>query len=384
MAIRIHRRAESRTDSAATRFIAPAVAATTVLAGVVGLLVKSREMVAQIESSFLLTCTVVWVLTLFFTVRSTALTLRARRFTSMPRVFIAGTVTALYLAIIAWAAYEFRFRETGPADTDHILGALYSLISTPAYAQTPSLSIVSFQLDEDASSFIESDEPLFGASARRYRTFSYDRDIAAQFAQGRCVGVRGEQPIRDAFGVLRRLAGSKDATLANYLRNPDDLSRIVRTRGDVFERIMPSPAELEGLRKDKAPDYNAIREWLVRCVGIRNPVFTVTVANRGPAPLRLTRVTYRVADVGEVKGDAPDGAILPDILYDHPLDHEVGEQSHDLDPVFVIAPGNTRAFQIRLRPQRRQPGQAWLLSVKLVAAEGPSAETQQFQLVMGK
>src|SRR5262249_3939311 len=137
------------------------------------------------------------------------------------------------------------------------------------------------------------------------------------------------------------------------------------------------------MRSTAQPDYERLREWLLTCIGIYQPVLTLVVKNTTPRAVTLTRVVYDVLDVGEVKGGAT-GPIYPEQTYDHVIRHVKGEQAWQLKPPLGVKPDESVSFNLRLYAAEKGSGLAWYLRVVVEDATGDRVATEPVQIVMSK
>jgi hypothetical protein len=299
----------------------------------------------------------------------------------LKRKYVAAIATALFVFAVSATYYEHHVRVTGPAARPTIELSAFSLI-TAAHAAQPQLALTSFYLNEDLSSFEARQEPLFSAG-KTVTTYAVVIEVQDALKQGKCTGVEGEQPMIAAGSVIKNwLDESNRPELKEYLDSPTALGRLARERGDIFAKIVPSSEELAAI-KDKSPkNYAVLKKWILNCVGVYQPVFTATLANTGNKATSIVEVQYDVERVGQVKGAGPSGAIWPELTYDHTLVHSKGIQRFALKPVFLIAAGETKAFNLRLHTKDPRPGLCWYLRVKFVDATGNSVTSERFQLFL--
>ena len=373
----------SKPRLSAEGILGPVALAVSALGIILGAIDNLLKMINLVEIQFYLVSTILWVASLILANRYTP---KLIAFKSLaPQRVAQITLTIAYVIGISWTYYEHNLKETFPAT--HPRYKLESLVGMPeVYASTlsESFKLISFYLNEDLSSFQESNEPLFGAG-KIYKTYTASKDVYRAFQQGRCSGLAGEKPQRDVLPVIRRLIQERNTPqLLPYLSETDSLGRLARERGDIFQQIMFTPTDLEKLRNTLPADYKVAKAYILDCIGIYQPVFTITLNNPGETGIDIVKVIYAVEKVGQVSGEEPGGPIFPEYTYDHVLVHEPGNQPRDLHPVFNLPPGSTRSFNIRLSTEDEEVGIGWLLRIKIVDSNGKTVETPVFQLYLNR
>jgi hypothetical protein len=136
------------------------------------------------------------------------------------------------------------------------------------------------------------------------------------------------------------------------------------------------------MKEHAADDYAAIKGWILACVGVYQPVFTVVISNSGREQTNIVQVQYDVKQLGQVLGGGPGGPVWPEITFDHELAYRLGVQSFPLKPIVNIPAGNTKAFNLRLSTPATDLGLGWYLSVRIVDAKGNAVTTDPFQLYL--
>lgn len=114
-------------------------------------------------------------------------------------------------------------------------------------------------------------------------------------------------------------------------------------------------------------------------MGIPYPVFLLTLENQRVSELVVTAIVYRVWSIGQVKGRI--WADRPKVTYVHKLDYKVGDQRHNLDRPFHVAPNSASSFALQLWTDHPDLGMTWAMSVRLETNQG-TIETDRFQLIM--
>jgi hypothetical protein len=362
------------------------------LAALVGIFVNAVEAVTKVMSvwagQYYVTVTVMWIAVV-------ALAVRVPRGRPSDHLLASKTLrnviitlgTLGWLLAIGWPYYEHHWRDDGGPYDPRRSGSGIGIFATVAGAETlpaRAFTIEVFRLDDDLCSFREDQRGLFGQRPRSYRTFEFNSAVNEALSRGKCFGARGERPVRDAWRLLRHQMEQRGQRQdLPYLEKPEDLSRLLRTRGDVVERLMFTDAELRALRKNSEEDFRAVLEWLVNCVGVHQPVLTFVIRSHSAEPILLTKIVYDVQQVGEVRG-ADSGPLYPIAVFDHEIRHEVGQQAHALNPALQIEPHDRITFSVRLYPSEWEPGLAWLMRIRILDSTGAVADTEPFQLIMSK
>jgi hypothetical protein len=303
------------------------------------------------------------------------------------KVALYGLVSFLYLGLLCFHIWEIKFRRTGPAVHPDINLGLIDFFGFVTLESKPSIApftIEEFYLNDQLCSFTETKEFKFAEGPEQFRTFAYNQDVNVAFQKGCCVGLYGNQPIKKVLPLLyRRLDNIHRPDLKEYIKTSDDLSRVIISRGDIFNQIMFSDLEIQELKKTDSVDYITVRNWLVSCIGIKNPVITFTLKNASEQDIIIAKVVYDVTAVGQVKGGAS-GPLYPIITYDHYLEHHVGLQERKLNPSIQLAGQGIVSFNIRLIPTDKSPGLCWVLRVRIYDSQGNFRTTEPVQLIMSK
>lgn len=352
--------------------------ASTFFCIVVGAVESVTKFLAVLETHFYVALSVLWLATVVLALRygpkGGGARLKARR-------LLIAVATFLYLASIGWTYYEHNLRKTPYAEPPATnLSRLTGVVR--AQAGTNPLRIDSFYLNEDYCSFEMTVQLRPGR--RPYKTYSVKQDVYLAFRRGQCVGMRGDRPQEDVLPLIRRrleTSGRKD--LLPYLRFRS-LGRLAQERADIFRQILFSPAELDTMKASSPADYKTVKEWLLNCVGVYQPVFTLVVRNTGKDPLTLNKVIYRVLEADRVLGVGPEGFLFPELTYDHALDWRKGDQERPLNPAIILRPGQTKAFNVRLLAKDPPAGASWLMRIRVLDSLGNFADTEVFELVLNK
>ncbi|NTW87616.1 MAG: hypothetical protein HGB26_00480 [Desulfobulbaceae bacterium] len=349
-----------------------------VLGLVLGVLESVLKLITFVESNFYLSMALLWLLSLAF---SRYYPSQGLPHFSVKRKWIVIFATILFIFSVSFTYYDRRYRVTVPAKPPEIhLTWLLGVSSASASQQT--LKLTSFYLNEDLCSFEERKEPLFAAGPI-VKTFSVNHDVRAAFKNGTCAGVDGDRPMIAAGSAIRKwIAKTERSNLLGYLEEPKALGRLAKKRGDIFEKIIPSSDELAIIKQQNPPDYEVIKKWILNCVGVYQPVFTVTLTNSGKQAIDITEVQYDIKEVGEVRGPGPGGPVWPELTFDHTLVHSKGVQAFPLKPVFNIPAGSTKAFNLRLHTIDQSPGLGWYLRIKFLDSRGNIATTERFQIFL--
>ncbi len=372
----------------------PLALATTFLGVVLGAVESITKFLGLIESEFYLLATVLYIATMLLVFRMRSSSSRKFSFANRSvRVAIAILGTAIFVLSMGWTYYERHLRVTRPASPPEIkvsrfLPSFETFIpvanAQERFVKEKGLELEEFYLNDDLCSFKETNVSFSAGGGKSYRTFEFNNEVAQAFRAGKCIGPRGDRPMAEVLPILKKHIEAKgEKSLTNYLGSKEDLSRVIRERGDIFQNVMFTSDELIETKRTAPGDYNVVKEWLLSCVGVYQPVITFVLKNSGTTAVTLTEVVYEVEDVGQVKGGVS-GAIYPEETYDHTLDHHKGEQRRQLKPPFRINPGDNGSFNLRLFSSEKAPGLTWLLRIKFAASNGASVSTGPFQIIMSK
>lgn len=371
-------------------YLEPIIILTTIIGILLGAIESLTGFLNILKEHFYLSNTILYVITILLTFRiNWSKLLRHRISVKTFRVYFTIIVSIIYLFSIGMTYYEYNLKETDPSDEPDIKLFLNHLfLGSTAFAQTvkkTSFQIDTYYLNEDLCSFIETKELLFAQPGTpRYKTFAYNVEVQSTFQKGECIGVKGNKPIENVLPLIKeRLRKNNKQNLIRYIERPRDLSRVIRERADIFKQIIFTNNDLLEM-KEKAPyDYQKVKEWLLYCVGVQNPVITMVVRNNGDKQIILTKVVYDVLDVGTILGGTS-GPLYPEITYDHKIKHEIGEQLFYLKPPIKILPHDIVSFNIRIISATKGHGLGWLLKICLENSDGDYVTTDPFQIFMSK
>lgn len=377
----------SRPRGSTEELLGPVALAVSALGVILGAIDSLLKIIDLVEMQFYLTTSILWVASLVLARRYTP---KLLSFKAISPQRVAQTIlTIVYVIGITWTYYEHYYehhlKKTFHADLPTIILANFVGVSEVYSATLPTtVRLISFYMNEDLSSFQESNEALFGAG-KTYKTYTPSKDVYAAFQQGRCSGLAGDKSQRDVLPIIRRLVQERNTPqLLPYLTEKDSLGRLARERGDISQQVMFTSTDLEKLRDVAPADYKIAKAYILDCIGIYQPVFTVTLNNPGKSGIDIVEVIYVVEQVGQVLGAEPGGPVYPEYTYDHVLVHTPGNQPWDLHPVFNLPPGSTRSFNIRLSTDDHEIGMGWLLRVKFLDSRGGTVETPTFQLYLNR
>lgn len=333
--------------------------------------------------------TTLWLTAVFAGLYLWLYALSKSRFSSRAlRGVVITSASIIYLFSLVWTFCEYHWKGTRDCTPlGYTTMQSINLARDVAHAQPPERTdfrIVSFYLNDELCSFAETYEYFSGKGPKKYRTFSFDHAVYSAFQRGQCVGPRGNRPIQDVLFLLhRRLEKIGQQGLIGYIRTADDLARVARERRDLFERLIFTSADLEEMKDHSPQDFAKVKEWMLTCVGIYQPVLTLVIKNFGARSVTLTDVIYEVMDVGSVKGGLT-GPIYPGITYNHTLRHEEGNQEFQLKPPIQINAGESYSFNLRLFSGKKGWGLAWLLKIRIMDPQGNSTATEPVQIIMSK
>ncbi|OXB20037.1 hypothetical protein B0A80_19385 [Flavobacterium tructae] len=306
------------------------------------------------------------------------------------KIILFVIVTIIFITAICYKYWEVNLRKTNQAKNPNTELTLLFLgfFSTSAYAASPppttTFKIEEFYLNDQLCSFTDTKQFKFGLGPKEYRTFSYNQDVNVAFKKGNCTGLDGNKPLGKVLPLLqKRLDAVNRNDLKQYIKTVNDLSRIIATRGDIFEQIMFTDQDIIKMKKNDPENYSIVRDWLVKCIGVKSPVVSFVLRNLKKKDIIISKVEYEILEVGQVLG-GEGGPLYPIITYNYILRHSIGKQVQVLNPPFKLASNALDSFNIRLIPASKTPGQAWILKIKIYDTEGNSQVTDVFQIIMSK
>lgn len=306
------------------------------------------------------------------------------------KIILFFIVTIIFIFAICYKYWEVNLRKTNQAKNPNteLTLVLLNLFSTSAYAASPrpidTFKIEEFYLNDQLCSFTDVMEFKFASGPKKYRTFSYNQDVNLAFEKGNCTGLDGNKPLVKVLPLLqKRLEVINRSDLKQYIKTVKDLSRIIATRGDIFEQIMFTDEDIIKMKKSDPENYTIVKDWLVKCIGVKSPVITFVLSNMEKKDIIISKVEYDVLEVGQVLG-GEGGPLYPIITYNYILKHSTGKQMQILNPPFKLTSGSLNSFNIRLIPASKNPGLAWILKIRIYDTEGHSQETEVFQIIMSK
>ncbi|MFT3702547.1 MAG: hypothetical protein QM802_09265 [Agriterribacter sp.] len=366
------------------------VALTSLLGIITGAVESILKFLAIAESNFYLIVSLFWVALIIILLQ---LDFRAFKITtSNPKkikVIAIIVSTVIFLFSIGWKYYELHIRKTGHAEhPDLLLGFIGlpvpSSINLVNLTQQPSPFIVEdMHVNEDLCSFTQSESVDFTTS-QKIQSISFDQQLSAAFKNGSCFGVKGNEPAEQVLPVLRdRLDRIGKANLKLYIRTAADLSRMITERGDIFNQVMFTSAEIHSLKKSNPPQYELLKEWIINCIGIKQPVIVFTLLNKSNKDILINRVIYDVKEVGGIKG-GESGPLYPVITYNHVLEHKKGLQTKQLNPTLLLKAKNRVVFNIRMISASSEIGLTWVMKMRFYDSSNRFATTSTFELIMSK
>jgi len=342
------------------------------------------------ESNFYLISTLIWLALIilltqidFHNVK--LFTLKGKRL----KIVAIISATVIFLFSIFWKYYELHIRKTKHAEQPSIFLGLakrepgfFASLSIVSEKEVP-FKVEDMQINEEMCSFIESMEEV-GTPPRETRTFSFNLKLAEAFKNGSCFGVEGDKPAREVLPILQeRLDKIGKSDLKLYITSTDDLSRIIRERGDIFKQIMFSSDEIQSLKQTSPSQYETVKQWILNCIGVKQPVIMFTLLNNSNKDILINKVVYNVSEVADVKGGEA-GPVYPLITYNHVLEHKKGLQNKNLNPVLLLKANDRVTFNIRLIPSSKGPGLTWVMKIRFYDSMNRFAETEPLQLIMSK
>jgi len=344
-----------------------------------------------INANYYLLLSIIWIFSLVFLYNSTFKVKKTKWW-----LFII--VCFVYIASITYKYWEVNIRKTTPSEHPLIrlgfLFPLFILITTgdPTFSTSPPgnspFKIEEFYLNQELCSYNEIyDINFFSGNTKEkkgIKTFSLDTDVKIAFSRGECIGNDGGRALEKVLPLLQekvKKQGKPD--LLEYIKTAKDLSRVIAERGDLFKQIMFSEVELAEMKKERPAAYRIVQEWLVKCIGIYEPVFTFVLKNITRNKITISKIEFEVFKVGFIEGGET-GPLYPIFTYNHFLEFKKGIQSQILHPPIAINGLDNTAFNIRIIPVSKEIGQAFSMRMKIIDSEGHQQNTETFQLVLSK
>jgi len=366
----------------------PIMAITTFLGVIMGAMESISKFLKLAESNFYLLNTLLWLVFLIILVQIDFGKLRIGKLNGRPLKIVSLILTTLiFLFSVSWKYYELHIRKTKPAEQPSInLSETESRYPIIFFASTqsqvdPGFQIEEMYINEKLCSFMETQEII---GSKKYRQFIFNNKLHDAFLQGKCFGVYGDEPAKKALPILReRLDKMSKSSLKAYINSVQDLSRIIRERGDIFNQIMFSNEELETLKTSNLQQYEVIKDWILNCIGVNQPVITFTLKSTSDEDLLINKVIYDVSFVFQVMG-GESGPLYPVITYSHVLNHKKGLQKYQLIPPLTLKAHDRVSFNIRLISSSSESGLGWTLKVRFYDVTGRNVETEPFELIMSK
>lgn len=378
----------------------PIAALLSFLGIVTGLAESILKFVNLAESNFYLFITILWAVfaVIFFQLDFSRLgtsSLQRKRI----KIAIFALTTLIFVIGITWKYYELHIRRTGHAEHPTLqlsglemhprfnaeLGTNMLAISYKSFIpgrQAP-FKVEEMNIDEDLCSFVETMDE-YNAGLKKIRTFEYNINLNMAFSQGTCFGLYGDEPAKKVLSILREnLDKSGKSGLKNYVSSVGELSRVIKERGDIFNQIMLTSDEIGALKQTSPEKYEIVRDWILHCIGVKQPVISFVLLNSSRKDLLINKVVYDVSDIGQVKGGGS-GPLYPVLTYTHDLEHKKGLQIRSLSPPLLLKANDRVAFNIRLVPTTKESGLTWVMKIRFYDSMNQTAETDPFQLIMSK
>jgi len=371
-------------EGQAKKLLAPVVFVTCFL-GIVASAVEAVANVVELsEQYFYLATAVLWLCTILllwrWQVLGKAFSLLGNRFI---RLALATFTTLVFLFAVGWRVYIIYFIDIGPGPGEEpripVLPSFQFSPINSAWAQTddPAFKIASFYLNKDFSSYIES-------AGRSHQVYEFDRNVLNAFMDGTCIGEEGVHPIARVVPIFRRHIKNRGREdLLKYISSTRAFSRLGSKNYKIFNEIMFSDGDLIDMQSTNPKDFEDVRNWIIKCVGQYQPVFSLVVKNLKQEPILISEIVYDVSVVKTYLGGMS-GVIYPEHVYDHYLKHQTGEQTFQITPPFIVAPGDFGSFSVRLYPADKGKGLSWTLKIKLRDSDGHEVETDYFEVIMSK
>lgn len=293
--------------------------------------------------------------------------------------------TSLALAAGGWRYYDTHYRRVDAPDLDPgpipppAHGSIWRLLEGVAHANPnapPSSIAISFSLDEKKTTVVQT--RITGSNGNEQSLYEAPLQVLRSLRTKGCLPSFEPAAERSRTALKRfAIAARPDAGLAKFLDEGSFMTLTLR-RQDVVGKLLPRGEEWRTLPRS---DYEAILEWVVQCIGIRHPVFLVTVTNRSRQDALLSRIDYTVLDTLHGRSTDPGGPVSPNVTYTHVIPFRRGSFPQPLNPPFRVAAGATATFVLQLRPDLAQAGLSYTMKPVFVTDQG-SISLEPFRVVL--
>lgn len=248
------------------------------------------------------------------------------------RPFGAVIISTLAFALVgSWRAYHISHPAQLPADEPIVPESIPipvallprtmgSLASFAEAQQDGPLEIVDFGVASEKTSY----EAVVGISGTMlFMLPDHFTGEGAEPNPRRYDGCTRYRSNTRVLGALRRFVTAEDRRSAlQHLSTMLGLENLVRRRAAILRQIIPSGAEWSELRRS---DRDIILPWVRDCVGLTQPVLSLTLRNLRNQAVAVTAVNYYML-YADVACDGQDlvEPVVPSAIYAHrltPLDH---------------------------------------------------------------
>jgi hypothetical protein len=287
---------------------------------------------------------------------------------------VSTVILSVALSLIFWPRIEVLLLHR-PAQRPEIHLPL-NLIA-PAYAGPASenaLSLSSFYLNSRLSSY---------QSARRYRdSIPFFEPISPAFDLVDCNGPRGKSYIRNVLPILKEQFAARGLNGVSYLADDyEGYKKLITVHGKLFKEIFFTEGELEQLAATEPAKYEIVRDYLVNCVGVADPVLTFIVRNSGDVDIVLLDLVYHVSEVFDTLGSSSE--LLEPILTDnHSIPHAKGDFRRYLKSPIRLAPKADARFDVRLFSENNPGTHGWVLQISVEGDGGRAVTTEPFAILL--
>lgn len=183
--------------------------------------------------------------------------------------------------------------------------------------------------------------------------------------------------MRAALQYMARQRGRLD--LLPFIQTEDQIRVLRVERPEVVNELIPTTAEWQ---KMSLTTYEAMNQWLLHCIGIPWPAWTVTFENTSDQDQLITRVIYRITGRGSARG-GEGGLVSPKATYIHQIDWIVGDQEVKLLRYFAIPAKANASFELQLTTAHPDSGMVWDMQIFFVIdEERGGVSTDSFGLIM--
>jgi hypothetical protein len=361
----------------ARSLVGPITAITLVLGALIALIAKFSEFQDELSAHPALSVIIVYLVVNLIAVNAKNIPWTHRDrvvFVKWSLFSVSTVILSVALSLIFWPRIEGLLLHR-PAERPEI--HLPMNVIGPAYAGPSgenTLSLSSFYLNNRLSSY---------QSNRQYRDgVPLFEPVSPAFERADCIGPRGKSYIRNVLPILKGQFAARGLNSRSYLVDDyDGYKKLIAAHGNIFKEIFFTEGELEQFASTEPVKYETVRDYLVNCIGVADPVLTFLVRNSGDVDILLVDLVYHVSDVFDTAGISPE--LLQPILTDnHSIPYAKGDFKRYLkSPIRVPSKAEAR-FDIRLFSENRPGTHGWVLQISVEGDAGRVVTTEPFAILL--